>query len=123
MDEASEAPGRLGLAGIATEGRLMEREPVRSTALASVGYDAQARLLEVEFRSGKVYQYLDVPPELHAWLMRVDDKGGLFNRKIDGCFEFRRVDLVDPDAPSLEDALRASLAAASPPAAGEDEGE
>lgn len=88
----------------------MEREPVRSSALASIGYDPEARVLEVEFRSGKVYQYLEVPPELHAWLMRVENKGGLLNRKIEGSYEFRRIDHLKPDAPSLEDALRASLA-------------
>lgn len=89
----------------------MERTPVESKALVSVGYDAEQRVLEIEFAKGKVYQYADVPPELHVWLMRSQDKAALFRNKIDGSFEFRRVDLIDPHAPSLEDALRASLAA------------
>ena len=89
----------------------MERVPVESKALASIGYDAEARVLELEFRQGKVYQYLDVPAELHEWLMRSRDKMALFRNKIDGRFELRRVDHLDPSAPSLEDALRASLAA------------
>lgn len=89
----------------------MERTPVESKALVSVGYDADQRVLELEFPKGKVYQYDDVPPELHAWLMRTQDKLSMFRNKIEGRFEFRRVDLIDPEAPSLEDALRASLAA------------
>ena len=89
----------------------MERTPVEDRTLVSIGYDAEARILEIEFPKGKVYQYLDVPPELHAWLMRSHDKLSLFRHKIDGPFQFRRVDHLDPSAPSLEDALRASLAA------------
>jgi KTSC domain len=89
----------------------MERTPVEDPTLVSIGYDADARVLEIEFPKHKVYQYYDVPPELHAWLMRSRDKLALFRNKIDGPFQFRRVDLIVPNAPSLEDALRASLAA------------
>lgn len=89
----------------------MERTPVESKALRSIGYDPDACVLELEFPGRKVYQYLDVPPELHAWLMRSKDKMAMFRNKIDGCFEVRRIDHIDPNAPSLEDALRASLAA------------
>ena len=91
----------------------MERTPVEDKVLVSIGYDADGRVLEIEFPKGKVYQYLDVPPELHAWLVRSHDKLSLFRNKIDGPFEFRRVDHLDPNAPSLEDALRASLAASA----------
>lgn len=91
----------------------MERTLVEDKVLVSIGYDAEQRVLELEFPKGKVYQYLDVPPELHAWLVRSHDKRSLFRNKIDGVFEYRRVDHLVPDAPSLEDALRASLAASA----------
>ena len=93
----------------------MERTPVGDKVLVSVGYDVDARVLEVEFPKGKVYQYQGVPPELHQWLMRSHDKRSLFRNKIDGTYAFKRVDHLDPNAPSLEDALRASLAAFAPP--------
>jgi hypothetical protein len=89
----------------------MERTPVEDKVLVSIGYDAVERVLEIEFPKAKVYQYLDVSPELHAWLVRSHDKHSLFRHKIDGVYEFRRVDHIVPDAPSLEDALRASLEA------------
>ena len=39
----------------------LERKAVRSTNIASVGYDAGTKTLEIEFRSGGVYQYAGVP--------------------------------------------------------------
>lgn len=47
----------------------MERQPVISSNVKSVGYDAQAKLLEVEFQNGTVYQYEDVPSDVHAELL------------------------------------------------------
>jgi len=87
----------------------MERHPVDSTALASVGHDPEAEVLEIEFRTGKVYRYRGVTAQLHAWLMRSPDKGGIFNRLIDGQYPFDRIDHLRDDEPSLEDQLRASL--------------
>ncbi len=43
----------------------MDRTSVQSSAFVSVGYDTAARVLEVEFTSGGVYRYLDVPAEVH----------------------------------------------------------
>jgi KTSC domain len=34
---------------------------VESTTLATIGYDEAGELLQLEFRSGAVYQYLGVP--------------------------------------------------------------
>ncbi len=35
----------------------MKREPVESSMIASIGYDANAETLEVEFNAGGLYQY------------------------------------------------------------------
>ena len=56
----------------------MDRERVESEALYSVGYEPRRRVLEVEFHSGEIYRYFDVPPELHVGLMRADSKGQYF---------------------------------------------
>ena len=53
----------------------MKREAVDSSMIASVGYDPDDRILEVEFTSGTVYQYDDVPPEEFTGLMDSDSKG------------------------------------------------
>ena len=47
----------------------MQRTPVSSTAIQSVGYDPAGLLLEIEFTTGKVYQYRGVPPATYAGLM------------------------------------------------------
>jgi len=39
----------------------MKRQPVESSNLASVGYDAARQILEIEFNHGGIYQYYDVP--------------------------------------------------------------
>jgi hypothetical protein len=56
----------------------MQLKPVTSAALKSVGYDAAARELHIEFHSGKVYTYPDVTPEAHSALMAADSHGEHF---------------------------------------------
>jgi hypothetical protein len=60
----------------------MRRRPVSSSALRSVGYDPQERLLEVEFESGEVYQYQGVELMVHKLLMRADSMGRFVNERI-----------------------------------------
>jgi hypothetical protein len=60
----------------------MQREPVDSSTFASVGYDTIALLLELEFRSGEVYQYLGTPHSVHRELMAAQSKGRFFNQNI-----------------------------------------
>ncbi len=53
----------------------MERQPVKSTNVKSVGYDAVEKVLEVEFKSGGVYQYAEVQPEIYADLLKAESIG------------------------------------------------
>ena len=84
----------------------MERTPVESSVIASVGYDGETATLEVEFHRGRVYQFLDVPSSTAAWLMRVPDKGSFFNRKIRDCYSYRDVTPPDDTTPLMEQLLR-----------------
>lgn len=47
----------------------MNRIPVDSSNIASIGYDAEDKTLEVEFNDGGIYRYYDVPPSVHERLM------------------------------------------------------
>jgi len=60
----------------------VHRESVESEALASVGYEPRQRVLEIEFHSGEIYRYFEVPPELHVDLMRADSVGHFFAEHI-----------------------------------------
>lgn len=50
--------------------------------MRSVGYDHTQQILEVEFTSGAVYQYLEVPAAVFDGLMRAESKGRYFNQGI-----------------------------------------
>jgi KTSC domain len=69
----------------------MRREPVDSSTLASVGYDETQFLLELEFRSGELYQYFGPPHNIHRDLMTADSKGRFFNQHIRHRFPFIRL--------------------------------
>jgi len=60
----------------------VHREPVESSSLSSVGYDARKRLLEVEFRNGGVYRYLDVPEDEYQALKGAGSLGRHLNHEI-----------------------------------------
>jgi hypothetical protein len=70
----------------------MQRRAVESTTMRSVGYDGTSQVLEVEFQTGTVYQYLDVPAAVHDELLEAESKGEYFNREIRDAFRFVRVD-------------------------------
>jgi len=66
----------------AMEGVAMKRRPVTSSAIASVGYDDEARVLEVEFTSAEVYRYFDVDPGEADELMTAESRGAYLNEQI-----------------------------------------
>lgn len=69
----------------------MQRQPVRSSNIAAVGYDASQRLLEIAFHNGRVYQYPGVPASVHANLLRAASVGRYFDTFIKRAFPGRRV--------------------------------
>ena len=58
--------------------------------MRSVGYEAGSRILEIEFQSGEVYQYLDVPQKVHGELIDAESKGRYFSSEIRHDYEFVR---------------------------------
>ncbi|MEP6685821.1 MAG: KTSC domain-containing protein [Verrucomicrobiota bacterium] len=62
----------------------IKREPVQSTALATVGYSKRLHALEVEFVNGAVYRYFDVPASLHRSLLAAESKARFYDQNIRG---------------------------------------
>jgi hypothetical protein len=61
----------------------MEREAVSSSNLASVGYNPETETLEVEFaKTGRVYEYYNVPQFMYDRLLNASSIGTFFNVEI-----------------------------------------
>lgn len=69
----------------------MSRTPVSSSNLRSVGYDPVSRVLEIEFHSGGIYQYSNVPEEVYRSLMAASSHGRYFHYFIKGAYVYRRI--------------------------------
>jgi hypothetical protein len=59
--------------------------------MRSVGYEAKSRILEIEFDSGAVYQYLDVPLRAYEELRAAESKGRYFNSEIRDSYSYVQV--------------------------------
>jgi hypothetical protein len=71
-------------------GAAVGRVVVDSTSVTSIGYAVETRILEVEFRSGAVYRYFDVPSEVFGAFLMAESKGVYFNRAVKGRFGYAR---------------------------------
>lgn len=69
----------------------MYRIPVSSTNIRSIGYDPQSALLEVEFTSGDVYQYFNVPSHLHQAFMSASSKGQFLDDNIKYNYRYQKM--------------------------------
>lgn len=69
----------------------MKRQKVNSSNLASIGYDKEKEILEIEFNHGGVYQYFDVPIEEYEALMNADSHGSYFHHNIRDVYECEKL--------------------------------
>ena len=70
----------------------MEREFVDSSMIASIDYNRESAILEIEFKSnGQVWQYYSVPEEVYNGLKYSDSKGRYFHANIKNQYSESRV--------------------------------
>ncbi|MGB5593939.1 MAG: lysine--tRNA ligase [Crocosphaera sp.] len=62
----------------------------QSVAVKSFDYDAETKILRVEFTNGSIYQYHDVPKSVYEELEKAPSKGQYFNAEIRDKFGFDR---------------------------------
>jgi len=69
----------------------MNRIPVSSSNIASIGYDPASEVLEVEFTNGAVYQYYEVPQVIYDGLMSAPSHGVFLNGNVKNHFRYERL--------------------------------
>lgn len=69
----------------------MKRQQVTSSMIRSVGYDEAQQTLEVEFNSGAVYQYHQVPKEVYREMLNAPSHGRYFLGTIKDAYPYTRV--------------------------------
>jgi hypothetical protein len=88
----------------------VERQPVDSSLIRSVGYDLPNSILEIELvEPNRVYEYFDVPFSVYTELMEAESKGSYFNENIRDDYAYQQVesspaptapdDVAGPDDP------------------------
>ena len=76
---------------IMLQGSAAKRIKVESNYLRSVGYDSSNQVLEIEFRRGEVYQYIDVPAAVYTDLINAPSHGKYFNANIKEAYSYRKL--------------------------------
>lgn len=69
----------------------MDRVPVKSSTIKAIGYDPHAITLEIEFNDGSVYQYFDVPTDVHIKFLQATSLGQFFGKQIRGHFRYLKL--------------------------------
>jgi hypothetical protein len=69
----------------------MERTQVSSSNIASIGYDPDSEVLEIEFLKGGVYQYYNVPKYVYDELMSASSHGSYLASNIKGTYGYSQV--------------------------------
>ena len=62
-----------------------------SRVIRRFDYRAADKALDIEFVSGRVYRYLDVPEPVYRDMCRSFSKGEFFNTHIRDCFAFEQI--------------------------------
>lgn len=71
--------------------RKIVRKPVESEGITSIGYSRVAKILEIEFRNGRIYQYAGVSEWTRRKFMSAESKGMFFQAEIRGHYAYRRM--------------------------------
>ena len=69
----------------------MRRRAVKSSVIRALGYDDHDNILEVEFHTGRVYQYFGVPPAVYNDLLNAPSVGEFYNRQIRNEYDFLEI--------------------------------
>jgi hypothetical protein len=69
----------------------MERSPVSSSNIKSIGYERTLMILEVEFKNGHIYQYMNVPNNIFQEIMNASSCGTYLHQNVMNRFGFEKI--------------------------------
>lgn len=69
----------------------MQRIKVNSSNIQSIGYDSSSAILEVEFLSGDIYQYFNVPEYLYSQFLNAASHGQFLHERISYNYRYQKV--------------------------------
>ena len=69
----------------------IERQPVVSSDIASIGYDAASETLEIEFKATGIYRYFSVPKTPAEEFQRTPSPGKFFLQHIKGKYAWEKI--------------------------------
>jgi len=64
---------------------------VDSSLIYQIGYNFSKEMLRIEFNSGKIYFYYDVPKNVYKEFKKASSKGRYFNSYIKGYYYYKRI--------------------------------
>jgi hypothetical protein len=69
----------------------MYKKAVESSTFSAVGYNAEMQVLEVQFKNGRIYQYVKVAYETYMDFMNSPSKGKFLHSSILGVYPHIRI--------------------------------
>ncbi|MGH8129089.1 MAG: KTSC domain-containing protein [Gammaproteobacteria bacterium] len=70
----------------------MNMQKVESSQIHAVGYDAEKKTLRVSFKSGGVYDYADVPEQVHKDMLAAESVGSFFHKNVRGIYQHKKLE-------------------------------
>lgn len=69
----------------------MVNQMVLSTEIEWIGYEKRNRMLQVEFLSGSIYQYDNVPEHVYYDFLAASSYGHFLEDEINGKYTYRKI--------------------------------
>jgi len=64
---------------------------VSSNQLEAVGYDERLKLLHIQFVTGALYEYYDVPKNIYIGLITAPSAGKYFHEYVKGVYRYSQI--------------------------------
>ena len=70
----------------------MQMQQVESSNIQAIGYDRGRKVLGVQFKNRKAFEYADVPESVFLGMMDAESKGGYFASSVKSFYKAKCID-------------------------------